>query len=249
MPFLRIFQHLLPDAVAFRLSVGKKLRKFFKGLTGAQQDVKDFVDLVWEDLLPETTRFLELWEKQWGLPGTGSDSERRDRLAATWQALGGQSPRYLQDIVQAAGFPLYVYEWWSSGPDPYVARDPRLYTTTPLIGTVQCGEPLAQCGEPTALSNAFLVNDPGYLVNKDLTRRAPPPVPDDPDTWPYFLYFGDDTFGESALISPSRRAELEELLLSICPTQHWIVLMVTSDLWVTHDDETIVDETGEPFAV
>lgn len=248
MPFLRIFKHLLPDAIAFRLTHDKRLREFFEGLTGASEDARNFADLVWEDLLPGTTRFLELWEQQWGLRGDGTDADRRKRLAAAWSASGGQDPRYLQDLVQQAGFDLYIHEWWSSE-DPFVARDPRVHTNQPLIGTVQCGEPLAQCGEPTALCNRFLANDTKYLVNDDLTRNAPPPVPDDPATWPFFLYFGAQTLGDDAPIQMNRRGDLEQLLLSVCPAQQWIVLAIKIEAIVDEFGDEIVDETGDPIAV
>lgn len=223
--FFRILQHLLPDGVAWRTTVQKRLRTLLEALAEEPAAVRVFVDKVYRDLFPESTRELAAWERFFVLPGNGDDATRRQRLAAAWQETGGQAPRYLQDIVQAAGFDLYVHEWWSSGP-PWVARDPRAHTQVPLIGTVQCGEPDALCGEVSAQCNAFLANEPGYLVNIDLTPTAPPRVPDDPDAWPYFVYFGGATFGDRVPITVARRRELEDLLLKLCPAQHWIVLMV-----------------------
>ena len=34
MTFLRVFKHLLPNARAWRITVDKKLRQFFEGLSG-----------------------------------------------------------------------------------------------------------------------------------------------------------------------------------------------------------------------
>ncbi len=226
MSWLRIFEHLLPDAAAWRLRAGKAIRAFFEGLTGAPADVRDFIDLVHEDLFPSTTRFLPEWERQFALSGVGSDADRRQQLSAAWQASGGQSPRYLQDVLQAAGFDLYVHECWDPGATPRAPYDPRLYTTEPVVGTVQCGEALAQCGETTAQCNGFLVNDPGYLVNLNLTPIAPPPVPDDSARWPFFIYIGAESFPNLANVPASRRAELEQLLLRICPAQQWIVTLI-----------------------
>jgi hypothetical protein len=248
MLFLRVFQHLLPDAAAWRIVVEKTLRKLFEGLAEEPAEIREFVDLVHEDLLPETTRELSMWEKQFGLVAASTEEARRIQLAAAWQAQGGQSPHYLQGIVQAAGFDLYIHEWWSSGP-PYVARDPRDYTDQILLGTVQCDEPLAQCGEPTALCNRFLVNDPGYLVNLNLTRNAPPPIPEDPAYWPYFLYWGGETFPDEVEIPESRRAELEALLLKICPAQQWLVLLVdyVGGELLDVDGNELLDVDGETF--
>lgn len=228
MTFFRMLQHLLPSAIAWRTYAGKRLTQLVEGLSGAQSDAVAFVDDVSDDLDPRYTRELALWERQFGIPGTGTEAERRLALAAAWAATGGQSPSYLQGVMQAAGFDVYVHEWWSGGPGPYVARDPRDYTELALIGgLVQCGEPLAQCGEPTAQCNRFLANDVGYLVNLNLTNVAPPPIPDDAAKWPYFLYWGGETFGDPAPIPASRRAEFEQLLLKICPAQQWLVTMVT----------------------
>jgi len=224
--FLRVFQHLLPDAAAWRLPYGGTLRKFFEGLAGAPADARAFTDAVYEDLFPATTRQLSEWESQLGLTANALEAVRRANLAAEWVATGGQSPSYIQGVLQTAGFDVYVHEWWESGPNPYVARDPRAYTIEPLIGTIQCGEPLAQCGEPLAESSNVLVNEPLYLVNKDLTERAPPPIPDDETKWPFFLYIGAETYPEFASVPLSRKTEFHRLILKIRPTQLWVVTLV-----------------------
>ena len=130
--FLRLFKHLLPNARAWRIVVEKQLREFFEGLAASSAVYKIYFDEVWLDIFPETTREIAAWELQFGLfQSSLTEQERRDRLAATWKALGGQSPRYIQDTLQAAGFDVYVHEWWDltiSGPE--------------------CGELGAECGEP-----------------------------------------------------------------------------------------------------
>lgn len=242
--FFRIYQHLLPRAVAWSLTkTDKTLRKCFEGLTGLPEAARTYVDLVHEDIFPETTRELEAWEAQFGLVPEGTESERRADLDAAWKARGGQSPRYLQDVVQAAGFPLYVHEWWvPPNVAPRVVRDPHAHTNQPLIGTIQCGEPLALCGEPNAMCNRWLVNEPYYIVNLNLTPEAPPPIPDDPATWPYMIYWGGATFGTRVAIPLSRRAALERLLLKITPAHAWNVLLVD---WVGAGESVfVVDGSG-----
>ncbi len=111
--WLNVFKHVLPNARAWRVTVDKTLRQFFEGLTGLPEDVKEFYDLVFSDINPQLTRELVSWESQFALPDTVlTEQQRRDRLDATWKALGGQSPRYIQDTLQAAGFDVYVHEWW-----------------------------------------------------------------------------------------------------------------------------------------
>lgn len=216
------------------------LRSLHEALSVAFADAVRFVDGVHGDISPETTRALNEWERQFGLPLSDEDTPSevvtgRLALAAEWAANGGQSPSYIQGVLQTAGFTnLFVFDWWEDGAPPYVARDPRDYTEQPLIGSWQCtGEPGApesfqpQCSafasQPQC--NDWLANEVGYLVNKDLTRRPPPPVPDDPVYWPFFYYVCGETFGEPAAVDVDRRAELERLLLKISPAHMWIVLI------------------------
>lgn len=175
--FLRIFQHLLPNARAWQLTASKYLRRFIEGLAGASADVRAFIDTTYRNLSPQDTQELTEWEHQFALPETGlSEAQRRDRLAAIWQAVGGQDPRYLQDTLQARGFDVYVHEWWQPGTEPAVGetgcatpRNPLLWLRSEFDDrtfSVQCGEAIAQAGEPEALcGNTFTPR--GYpLVNK-----------------------------------------------------------------------------------
>jgi len=177
MLFLRVFKHLLPSSKAWSLTAEKALRRFFAGLAGVGEDVQAFVDLVWSDILPAQTRQLTEWEQQFALPNTGiTTQQRRDRLDATWKALGGQSARYIQDTLQNNGFDVYVHEWWVPGTEPAVGvkqcvtpRSPLLYLRREYTGAqvgVDCGEALAACGEAFAEAGNG-VEPRGYpLVNK-----------------------------------------------------------------------------------
>lgn len=182
--FLRIFKHLLPNARAWRLTVDKKLRQFFDGLTAPLgSDIKSFFDNIWLDIFPETTREISAWEKQFGLRDTGiTEQERRDRLAATWRYLGGQDPRFIQDTLQANGFDVYVHEWWQPGTEAAVGvkscttpRNPLLYirrefTNVDLL--VECGEANVECGESFAECGNRLEPSGYPLVNKILQTIA-----------------------------------------------------------------------------
>ncbi len=253
-----IFKHLLPRGKAWRLTIDKPLRQFFEGLSMALlDDAREHIDLVYLDLFPEYTRELDAWELQWNLPNTGlSDADRRTRLAARWAAKGGQSPRYIQDTLQAEGFPVFVHDWWVPASNPPVARNPFEVLPSPGIG---CGEPGAECGEPGVECGETLNPGEGYLlVNKlysasvnGLTgcgealaecgedvmecgnydgfifNRREYEVPTDPSLWPYILYIGGQTWGNNAVIPEARREEFEDLCLKICPAQLWIALMVS----------------------
>lgn len=183
----RTLQHLLPNGRAWRTTaVGKQLTKLLTGLSAWGEDVRGTLDTDYDALLPGTTGALDEWEDQFGLPPTLiSEPPRRGRLDAAWKAVGGQSPRYLQDTLRGAGFDVYVHEWWVPGSEPPLSahacatpRNPLLYLrrdNLPSYTVVDCGEPLAACGEPLAACGNSL--EPiGYpLVNK-VVFSSPDPI-------------------------------------------------------------------------
>lgn len=172
-------RHLLPRARAWRVTIDKQLRQLLEGLGNAVDDARVFLNGVYLDLFPASTRAISDWETQFGLSETGlTEQQRRDRLDAAWKATGGQSPRYIQDTLQANGFNVFVHEWWDPDDQPpigsatcTVARNPLLVlrrSTSPIVSLVDCGELLAECGEPTAECGNGL-EPVGYpLVNKVL---------------------------------------------------------------------------------
>lgn len=221
-------KHLLPRARAWSLTVDKQLRQFFEGLAPLGDDVREYLDDVWLDIFPQTTRELDGWESQFALlPAALTEQERRDRVAAAWKAVGGQSPRYIQDTLQGAGFAVYLHEWWVPGSEPAVGVKQCVAPRSPLTVlaslTPQCGEVLAQCGENFAQCGN-IVGATGYaLVN----RPGPLKVPtSDTTKWPYFLYIGGEVYGDTAVVPVERQEEFEALCLKICPAQQWLGIIV-----------------------
>lgn len=143
MSLFNVIKHLLPDATAWSLTIDKQLRQFFKALSvSVGDDFRQFYDDIYDDLNPQTTRFLDVWEKQFGLPNTIQNEQAcRDRLDAAWKALGGQSPRYIQDTLQGAGFNVFIHEWWELP----LQRTP-LYVATCGAVEISCGAVGASCG-------------------------------------------------------------------------------------------------------
>jgi hypothetical protein len=265
--FFRVIQHLLPTGAAWRTTVTKTLRKFFLGLSQAPEDARTYIDLVLLDVFPDTTRELATWEAQFGLTpaATADEATRRLALAAEWAAGGGQDPTYIQGVLQTAGFDVYVHEFWTSGP-PYIARDPRSYTTPPEFGTAQCNGTdalgQAQCGDGLPghevdadvsqyQCDRFLQNDPHYFANKNLTDVAPPPIPDDPARWQYFLYVGAQNFPDYAEVPLERKAEFERLILKLRPLQNWIVTLIdffgAAEVLDTEAGDAFLTEAGDEF--
>ena len=230
-----IIRHLIPNARAWRITVEKQLREFLTGLSGIEVDIRSFMDGVRDDLLPQSTRDLDAWDDQFGLRSVViTEQERRDRLAAAWEAVGGQSPGYIQDTLQANGFDVYVHEWWVPGTEAainvHAAATPRNPTVLlkldsgTLPAGVNCDEALAECGE--AFAECGNQADPtGYaLVNK--TPGVTYTVPADPALWPYFLYIGGEVFETLTTLPAARRDEFEYLCLKIAPTQNWLGMLV-----------------------
>ena len=258
MNFLNLFKRLLPSSKAWSLIADKMLRSFFESLSVSLGNAtKLYLDQIYLDLFPATTREFEAWDLQFGLPPNVelTEEEKRTRLDGAWKAQGGQSPRYIQDTLQNAGFDIYVHEWWVPDSDPPIARNPLALVSPTGIG---CGEPLAQCGEPDMqCGNALSIAGGEVLVNKlyvadkiGLTdcgeptaqcgepsmqcgnysgydfRRVEYEIPTNPDFWPYFVYLCGETFGDFGVIQSGRKAELEDLALKIIPEQLWIILKV-----------------------
>lgn len=247
--FLRILRHLLPTGRAWRLVVDRMLKRYLGGLlTGFADPAKEALDDVADDARPALTRALPEWEDQFGGWVEGDEAARRNQVAVEFLMQGGQSTHYIETILHAAGFTnLYVHQWWEPNTFPRVARDPRDYGNQPLIGQWQCGDPEAQCGNPNVLCDAFQANLPSYLVNRNLTPNAPPPIPDDPARWPYFIYIGGETFPEIAEVPAERRAELERLLLKICPMHLWIVLITDTTVYLTDIDSAFLLDVDDAF--
>ena len=149
---MSIIKHLLPTARAWRITVNSTLKRFLSAFNIIDVEIKNYCDLAWLDIFPSSTRALLRWEKIFGLKNTiTNEQQRRDRLTATWRALGGQSPYYIQNTLQDSGFPVFVHEWWE-------------------IGSVHCGEPSVQCGEPSALCSG------GYLQQSTLLVQCGEPL-------------------------------------------------------------------------
>lgn len=269
MDGLALIKHLLPRARAWRITIDKQLRQFFRGLADLPETVKAFFDAVFTDIDPQLTRELTAWEAQFALPNTGLTTQaRRDRLDAAWQALGGQSPRYIQDTLQGAGFDVFVHEWWVpsvehplggavDGDVVPVVRVPSVYLWDGVSDRqfVGCGHDDAYCGGDDMFSNSQL-DPPGYaLVNKVTASPlivigcghdsmecggddaatglfsiafalVPYELPTDPDTYPFFLYIGGETFPDTATVQANRQDEFEDLCLKICPTEQWLGILV-----------------------
>lgn len=221
-------RHLLPGGLAFQITVDKVMRKFFAGLGAFAADVITFIDDVWGDVWPASTRNLTEWESQFGLTaGALTDAQRRTRLAGAWQARGGQSPAYIQDTLRNAGFDVYVHEAYNTANLPYVVCGDA---------DAECGNSLAECSPGSSLlrdprtvlapNNYTPVVGMGYVVSNKIPGLVLTYTSSDPDEWPYYLYVGGQTFGSLAQVPADRREEFEALCLKLRPAHTWLGLLI-----------------------
>lgn len=173
--FFNLFKYLLPKSKAFNLTLQKWITKFFEGLSALPDDFRIYIDNVWFDIFPSTTRSIELWENQFGLRMPPSnDSQRRNNLDIAWKLKGGQSASYLQDILQDAGFDVQVHE-----NNPKI--DPDIFISGDFV--CFCGGTNSVCGN----NDAFCGKTGGYLLVNGF-------IPDASDLRDYLCTCGFDGF-------------------------------------------------------
>jgi hypothetical protein len=111
MAFFDTLQHLLPRTKTWGVVVDRFLRQLLVGLTGIFDSFKALtVDFsIWGSLDPTTTTELAQWGDSFGTKSTPTNAQLED----LWAEDGGQSPKYIQDRLHAAGFTqLFIHEWW-----------------------------------------------------------------------------------------------------------------------------------------
>ncbi len=246
MAGIDVFKHLLPRGRAWSITATKNLRALFQGLADGMADAQAFIDGVFGDIDPKTTRQLDLWDNQFALPLSFlTDAQRRVRLDGVWKATGGQSPQYLQDVLQAAGFEVFTYDWWEPiGGRPgggSVSNDVTPTAINPftyLNNGTMAAYPMCD-GAATALEKGVEAFDgntnvlPGYaLVNRIWADHTGVglkvyTIPLDTTKYPFFMYIGGATFPNTAAVPESRRTEFETLCLKYCPRHLWLGMLIT----------------------
>jgi len=246
MKFIKVIRDLLPNGKVTNLSKNSGsniINKFFNGLSDFFESIRLKAGQIFLNILPQETEYIELHERQLGLPLSLTDEqERRDRLDATYKSLqGGQGIDYIQGILQENGFDLYVHPAYSSDFVMTAGQkitpeyeNPRIHLKSSVNGileVMQCGEPKMQCGNPEAVCGNFIYVTGYALVNKIAKSGSAEEiqdyeVPTDTETHPYFMYVGAETFPDIAEVESSRKNELERILLEICPAHLWIGLLV-----------------------
>jgi hypothetical protein len=119
--FFKVIKYLYPRSKAFRNIADNNFRKFLSGMAYGPDDVQEYLENIYGDLFPETTRELDKWEEQFGVVFAKQYDEaiRRKLLKSFWNInTGGQSTMYLQDILELISPDFKVIE-------NLPVRDPR----------------------------------------------------------------------------------------------------------------------------
>ena len=116
------------------------------------------------------------------------------------------------------------------------ARNPLLLLGETSRLAARAGEPFMRAGNSNAVAGYLRTFNGFPLPNKVLrttftggqfiTDFRSWEISNSPATFPFYLYFGAETFGQVAQVPASRRDEFEELLLKVTPAQQWLGLFV-----------------------
>lgn len=237
--YFELIKKLLPKSKLWKLIDTKYLNKLFRALTSLFDDVRKYIDSIYLDLFPDTTRSLELWEKQYGIINSNAREEiRRNAIAMRWKDKGGQSAYYLQSILQGNEFDVFVYENNPiTDPNLFMSDDsetdwvltngfiPRVTNIKDLL--VECGDEWS-CGDDRAVCGYF----EGYIeIDSDDY------IPKNPAYYPFIFFIGGkverDASGkiinmQPALIPANRIEYFRRLILSIKPAGSWALIKTRS---------------------
>ena len=135
--FAPTLRSLFPRGQVFRLFRGTELRLVVDALAEMPNRIMDyFADMrdagipgfITDDAVPDWEDDLAL------LPDSALDMDQRKlRIAGKIAGQGGQGPEYIADTLQAAGFPVYVFENIPS-------REPSVRHYVAALGDIELGE-------------------------------------------------------------------------------------------------------------
>ena len=233
--FLKVINLLLPKSTTFSLTIDRTFRKFFYGLSQMPEILHDHIASIIEDIFPRLTDKLADHSTELG----ATVELERPALEAEYSATGGQSPGYLQTILQNVGFNVYVHEWWEPDSRPPVARNPFDYigdydvlindmSTIERRYTFQCNDG-TQCPPEGDTSICCDMYD-GYLF-----RQKEYPMPDIEAEYPKYFYIGGQSFPDPAYVALFDYQELCRLVYKIKPLRLRCVLMIVKDVDTIQD--------------
>lgn len=238
--WVKVFDRLLPRSRIWHLVLDRVLKKFFHGLSILPKMIREHIGSILLEAFPATTTRFEDWSYAFGSPETLNAIE----IASEWAAFGGQSPAYIQQLLQDAGFNVYVHEWWYPGTEPPVARDPiaLVDTSRVLVNDITWIDKnyTHQFGDGSQFKSdgsVFFGNYDGWYWHPKVY-----PTPDDPLEYPSYFYVCDEVWPQYALIPASKLRTLIRLIYKVKPVHLRCILRVT-----TYDDTPGEDDIQDTY--
>ena len=232
--YFKIFKYLFPRSNSFILFVQKKLTQFIEGLTALPDDFRTYIDNIYFDLFPDTTRAIELWENEFGIvPDTTDLATRRQNVDNRWKLKGGQGPDYIENTLVNAGFPVQVHENIPPVDPSTLISNNDLLVNGPIVIFIGPEYLIVAGGQ-----NSFAGNNKafsGYFEDITDPVLKEYEIPTDPDTWPYFWFIGGNatrnvsnelTNIDRVVIPLEDINEFITLILKIKPVHTWVGLAI-----------------------
>jgi len=175
--FSSVFRTLLPRGRAWHTDLSIDFKAVIEGIVRSAATLRNKFIEVYEDVFPDSTDCLELWEQQFLIDPTGlTEQERRDNLATRWSAQGGQSPSYIESVLLTLGLTAKVYENFNRD-DPttfLVGGDSEILTNGDIIFEERiyvntCGDPETTCNDDNTVTageySGFITTEKLYSVS------------------------------------------------------------------------------------
>jgi hypothetical protein len=233
--WVKVFDRLLPRSRLWSLIIARPLKKFFHGLAILPKTIREHIGSVLLEAFPRTTTRIEDWSRQFGSPELLSPED----IEAEWGAFGGQSPAYIQGVLRAAGFDVYVHEWWVPGIHPPVARNPFDYdgTGSPSSNLIETSYVLVNdlthveknyiyyCGKkpnPDQCVSDESITCGAYDGYMLVPKRYP--CPDVPDEYPVYWYVCAAVWPHYVNIEESSFRKLVRLIYKLKPVHTRVIL-------------------------
>jgi hypothetical protein len=232
-----VVKRVFPKGLAFRFFIGSQYREFTEGISIEPGRIAEFFQKVLESGVPGyiPEEALDDWEFFLNLDKNDSLTieERNDRIVGKISAQGGQGPGYIQNVLQDAGYPVYVTEnvpqvdpttktgWLIPGPPTYSIQS--LYA--------------ASYGGCTYGSRTYGQKQFSDIVEDTVT------IPVIPNRY-IFIWFitgpaGIDDFVDLPIIS---RDDIRKQILQIKPAHTWVIAQINfkslGELWTLRTSGT-----------
>ena len=249
--FNDILKSLFPKSLAFRFFNGTFLQKLITALSKEPDRIKLFFDKVRSSGIPDCDilpyESLSDWETFLNIQKNSvlTDEQRCKRIEGKYVSQGGQGPDYIQDVLQSAGFPVYVFENIVSG-------DPSFRNYTSRLGGLSLGESFLGAYtdriDPRNVDGLLIPGAPEWVTNKiyeatmggyslgegslgdyigTYTSEIERTIPSTPDKF-VFIWFlcGKNGLNNFVDIPLEQREDFIKTVIQIKPSHTWALAQV-----------------------